>query len=91
MTIASLAFGFIISTLIGGLLHFWRGGGLGRLIYYVFMSWIGFWGGHIAGASFGLTFLSVGPLNLGMAILGDLILLLFAYWLGMLRPEPKTK
>jgi hypothetical protein len=91
MTIASLTFGFIISTLMGGLLHFWRGGGLGRLIYYVFMSWVGFWGGHIAGTAFGLTFLNVGPLNLGMAILGDLALLGFAYWLGMLRPEPKAK
>jgi hypothetical protein len=91
MTIAGLAFGIIISTLMGGLLHFWRGGGLGRLIYYVFMSWVGFWAGHILGGAFGLTFLSVGPLNLGMALLGDVALLGFAYWLGLLRTEPKVK
>jgi len=91
MTIASLAFGFIISTMLGALLHFWRGGGLGRLIYYILMSWIGFWAGHIAGSSFGLTFLNVGPLNLGMALLGNFLLLGIAYWLGMMRPEPKPK
>jgi hypothetical protein len=91
MTIASVAFGLIISTLIGALLHFWRGGSLGRLIYYVLISWIGFWDGHIAGASFGLTFLNVGPLNLGMAILGNLLVLGFGYWLGLIRTDQKAK
>jgi|BarGraNGADG00212_1021973.scaffolds.fasta_scaffold214694_1 hypothetical protein len=91
ITIASVAFGLIISTLIGALLHFWRGGGLGKLIYYILISWTGFWAGHIAGASLGFTFLNVGPLNLGMAILGNLVLLGFGYWLGLIRPDQKAK
>lgn len=91
MTIGSVILGLIVSTLIGALLHFWRGGSLGRLIYYILVSWAGFWIGHIAGASLGWSFLSVGPLNLGMALLGDVLALAFGYWLGMVRTEQKAR
>jgi len=91
MTIASVVFGLIISTLIGALLHFWRGGGLGKLLFYILTSWVGFWAGHIAGAVFGWTFLNVGPLNLGMALVGNLAALAFGYWLSLVRPEQKAR
>ncbi len=91
MTIASIIFGLIIATLAGALLHFWRGGSLGRLLYYIVVSWIGFWAGHIAGAALGWTFFSVGPLNLGSALLVDVIALAIGYWLGYMRPAPKTR
>jgi len=91
LTIASVLFGLIVSTLLGAVLHFWRGGSLGRLIYYVFVSWIGFWAGHFVGASLNWTFLNVGPLNLGMALLGNLLTLAFGYWLSLVRTEQKTR
>jgi hypothetical protein len=91
MNIVSIIFGLIVSTLLGALLHLWRGGGLGRLIYYIIISWIGFWVGHFAGASLNWTFLSVGPLNLGMAILGNLLVLGIGYWLSLVRTEQNTR
>jgi hypothetical protein len=91
MTIGSVLLGVIVSTLLGALLHLWRGGSLGRLIYYIFSSWIGFWIGHLVGVGLNWTFLNVGPLNLGMAILGDLVTLGIGYWLSLVRTEQKAR
>ncbi len=84
MTLPSLLLGLIISSLIGALFHLWRGGGPGRLLLYLLLAWIGFWGGHIVGAMRSWTFLSLGPLRLGMAAVGSLITLSFGYWLSLL-------
>ncbi len=91
MTIAGVVFGLVVATLLGSLLHLWRGGGFGRLVFYVLISWIGFWAGHIAGEALGWSFWKVGPLNLGMGILGSVIILAIGYWLGLVRTEQKAK
>jgi len=91
MTIAGVVFGLVVATLLGALLHLWRGGGLGRLVYYILISWFGFWAGHIAGVSLGWNFWNVGPLNLGMAILGNIVVLAIGYWLSLVRSEQKAK
>jgi hypothetical protein len=91
MTIGSVLLGVVVSTLLGALLHLWRGGSLGRLIFYIFASWVGFWIGHFIGASLNWTFFNVGPLNLGMAILGDFITLAIGYWLSLVRTEQKAR
>ncbi len=91
MTIPGIIFGLVVATLLGCLLHLWRGGGFGRLVYYILISWVGFWAGHIIGVSLGWNFWNVGPLNLGMAILGNVIILAVGYWLSLVRTEQKAK
>ncbi|MBC8332507.1 MAG: hypothetical protein H8E28_11045 [Anaerolineae bacterium] len=83
MTLPSLLIGILISSLIGSLFHLWRGGGAGRLLLYLLLAWIGFWGGHSVGAIQNWNFLSLGPLRLGMAAVGSLVTLSFGYWLSL--------
>ena len=85
MTIPSIIIGIVISSLYGVAFHLWRGGGLGRLILYVVLAWIGFWIGHIIGNSQGWTFVSLGPLRLGAATVGSIITLGFGYWLSLVE------
>ncbi len=87
MTFPSLVIGIILSSLYGAIFHLWKGGGLGRLILYLILSWIGFWVGHIVGGFWGNTFLNIGPLYFGMATLGSLVFLCVGYWLSMVKGE----
>jgi len=82
MTIPALLLGLLISTFLGVAFHLWRGGGLGHLIFFVIMGWIGFWVGQLIGEWLGFTFFSYGPLHLGTAIIACLLFLTIARWLG---------
>jgi hypothetical protein len=84
----ALLFGFIISTLIGVLFHVWRGGGLLRLIFYIFLAWTGFWMGHFIAEYLNFSFFKVGQLNLGLALVFSLIFLGIGYWLSLI-PQHK--
>lgn len=83
MTFPAIVFSFFLATMFGSLLHFWRGGGLGRLVLYLVSSWIGFLGGHFFAGWFDIEFLNVGTIHLGMGILGSLLLLALVYWLSL--------
>jgi hypothetical protein len=85
MTLPSFLIGIVISSLYGALFHLWRGGGLGRLVLYIILAWIGFWLGHFAGNALGWTFFSLGPLRLGMATVGAAITLGVGYWLSLVE------
>ena len=91
MTLPSLLFGILVSTLYGALFHFIRGGGAGRLSLYLLLSWSGFWAGHLLGRQLNWTFVSVGPLNLGMASFGSVIFIGIGYWLSLVKTERKSK
>ncbi len=94
ITLPAVILGIVISSLIGALFHLWRGGGPLRLLLYLVLSWVGFWLGHIAATQLGWTFWSVGPLHLGMAILGCIAVLGFGYWLSLIQgaaPQKPTK
>jgi len=82
MTLPSLLFGFLLSTLYGAFFHLLRGGGAGRFILYLFLGWAGFWIGQFLANQFDLTFGSLGPLNIGMATVVSLVFLVIGYWLG---------
>ena len=84
MTLPSFLIGIVISSLYGALFHLWRGGGFRRLILYIILAWIGFWIGHFAGNTLGWTFASLGPLRLGAASIGAVVMLLFGYWLSLI-------
>jgi hypothetical protein len=87
MTSAALFFGILVSTLMGAALHLIFGGGLGRLLIFVFMGWLGFWVGHFLGGSLGWTFWSVGPLRFGAALLGCVVFLFIAFWLSQTKDK----
>lgn len=82
MTFPALVFSFFMALLLGSLLHLWRGGSLVRLLLYLTLSLIGFFGGHFAATLLSIHFFRVGTINLGMGILGSLVLLGLGYWLS---------
>jgi hypothetical protein len=86
MTIPAFFFGFLVSTFLGAAFHLWKNGGLGRLILYLLLAWIGFWGGHLLGAHIGWTFFRIGPLNFGMALLGCAMFIGLGYWFSKVSP-----
>ncbi len=87
MTVPAVVFGFLVSTFLGAAFHLWRGGGLGRLLLYLVLAWVGFWLGHLAGEGLGITFGSIGPLRFGMAVIGGLATLGVGYWLSLIRED----
>lgn len=89
MTFPALVFGIILSTIYGTAFHFWKGGGLSRLILYVILSWLGFWIGHFVGSAIGWTFASAGPINAGMATLGSAVFLFVGEWLSRVEITSK--
>ena len=89
MNAPALIFGIILSTLYGALFHLWRGGGLGRLVLYLILGWIGFWAGQWLATKLNLMFLSVGELHLGMATICSFALLALGYWLSPVNKQQK--
>jgi hypothetical protein len=87
MTFPAIVFSFFLATMFGSLLHFWRGGGAGRLVLYLVSSWLGFFGGHFIAGALGIEFLDVGTIHLGMGILGSLLLLALIYWLSLVDQQ----
>lgn len=84
MTLQAIVFGFAIASLYGSLFHLIRGGGLGKLLLYLLFSWIGFWSGNYFADRSGWTFVTVGPLHLGLATLSSIAFLMIGAWLGKL-------
>ncbi|MBN1302949.1 MAG: hypothetical protein JXA13_00835 [Anaerolineales bacterium] len=85
MTIPALLLGFLVSTLLGVIFHLIVNGGIGRMALYILFSWIGFWIGHLTNWMFGWAFFVLGSLNLGMAVLGSIIIMLVGYWLSLVE------
>ena len=90
MTYPAIILGFVISSFIGALAHLWRGGNAGRFLVYIIASWAGFWIGHIVGARTDLTFLRLGQLNLGMALIGALLFVVLGHWLSLVEGGNET-
>ncbi len=91
MTLPSILLGTLIAMIIGCGFHFWRGGGLRWLIVFNLFSIMGFWIGHGVAMIFKINFLNLGPINLGSAIIGAVVLLFAGYWLSMASVEPSPK
>ena len=82
--------GFLISTFYGAAFHLWRGGGIGRLIFYLILAWCGFWVGQFLGSQLGLTLWSIGSLHLGIATLLSLLFLAVGYWLSLIDKDKRS-
>jgi len=82
MTFPAVVFSFFIATLLGSLLHLWRGGSLVHLLIFIVLSVIGFFVGHTLSNLLSIRFIIVGTINLGMGIFGSLAFLGLGYWLS---------
>lgn len=82
MTIPAIVFSFFMATLLGSLLHLWRGGSLVHLLIYLSLSVIGFFVGHHLANALSIRFIILGTINLGMGIFGSLAFLGLGYWLS---------
>jgi hypothetical protein len=87
MSIPTLFFGFILSTLYGALFHLWRGGNAGRLLFYLILAWVGFWFGQIIGNIFGWDFDLVGQLHIVFSTLVSFSFIGLGYWLSLVQVE----
>ena len=87
MTIPAIIFSFFVATLLGSALHLWRGGNLFKLVLYLVLSIIGFFGGHFLASILSIRFIEVGTIHLGMGILGSVVLLALGYWLSLVDTE----
>ncbi len=89
MTFPSFILGCLIASIFSCAFHFWKGGGLGKLILYNIFGWVGFWGGYLIGLSMGWKFIVLGPLNLGVSILFTIAALFTGYWLSLVKINNK--
>ena len=90
MTIPSLVLGLVIALLIGALFHLFLGGGLGRLFLYLIFSLIGSAAGQYVGSWRNWILFPIGALNLGMVIIGSLVVLIVGYWFSLVRVRPNN-
>lgn len=84
MTAPAFLFSFLLASFLGAVFHFWKGGGGGRLLLNLILSWIGFSLGSWMGTSWELNFLMIGPISGGFGTLGSLILLFLGNWIAQL-------
>ncbi len=91
MSFATIFLGLVIASIIGCAFHFWHGGGFKWLIFFNLLSWLGFWLGHFLGLLLDFRFIPLGPINLGPALLGSVVVLFLGFWLSMFNQQPKSQ
>jgi hypothetical protein len=87
MTLPSLLLGAAIASFFGALFHLIRGGGFGKLILYLLLSWLGFWAGHALAAHFEWNFDRLGGLHIGTACAFSVLFLLAGHWLSQVEVQ----
>ncbi len=93
MSFPAIFLGFVISTLIGAGFHALRGGGGGKFLLDLILSWLGFWLGQFLAGQLGIHFLSLGSLHLGVTIPFTLIFLFTGNWLSPVETpkQPRSR
>lgn len=89
MTLPAIILGSLIGLLLGGLLHLVVGGHFGRIVLYLIFGFFGFWIGQLVAMILGIELVSVGPLQLGIAIPVGIGLCAFGYWLSLVQVTKK--
>jgi hypothetical protein len=84
MTVPTLFYNFLLASLLGSAFHLWKGGGGGRLLFLLILSWIGFYLGHLAGTYWNIQILMIGPVQSGFGALGSILLLILGNWFTQL-------
>ena len=91
MTLPAILFGIVLSSVYGTAFHFYKNGGLNKLILFLVLAWVGFWTGHVIGEWTKWTFGSIGPLHAGMGTVGSVLLLFVGEWLSRVEITRDTK
>ena len=89
MTTPAILLGILLSILYGSVFHLFRGGGTGRLLLYIVLAMIGFWIGQLLANNFGLSFIKVGTLRLGLATISSWLFIGVGHWLSLVDIERK--
>jgi hypothetical protein len=87
ITLPTLILSLLLASLYAAIFHLFLGGGIGRLILFLFLGWMGFLAGQVLASYQGWTFDLLGPLHLGTASLGSFIFLIIGYWLSLIEVE----
>lgn len=77
----------LFALLIGFIFHFWKGGGILRLVFILIFSVVGFGIGQWVGFSLDSNILKIGWVYLGFGVLGSIVFSLLAIWLTNIRLE----
>ena len=85
MTLPSMFFGLLCAVLIGALFHVVVDGGLGKLLLYLLLSIAGFSAGAWIATSRGWALIPIGPLDVGAATIGSLVVLGVGHWLSKVQ------
>ena len=87
VNLPALLLGLILATLYGAVFHLVRGGNLGKLVFYIILSWFGFWTGNFIANQLDWDFLTLGTLNIGLATIFSWLFLIIGYWLSSVTPS----
>jgi hypothetical protein len=91
MTVPSVLLGLLIAMIPAFLWHFLSGGTMKRLLLLIILSWVGFWLGHLIALWRGWTFLKLGPIFLGTALIFSIIFVIGGSWLSSYSSENLQK
>ncbi len=86
MNISAYFFGWILATHFAALFHLWRNGGFGKLLFFLIISWAGFFLGHLAFHQFNIKFMTVGNVQIAGGIVGSLLFLFLGQWFSNIKP-----
>ena len=84
MTAPAFIYSFLVATFLGSAFHFLKGGGGGRFILLLILSWAGFFVGHLLGSVWEIRFLMIGPVSGGFGAIGSILFLLVGNWFSQL-------
>lgn len=87
MTVAAVFLGLLIALIPAFLWHFLSGGGFRRLLGLIVFSWVGFWIGHLVAFWRNWTFLKLGPIYLGVALIFSILFVIVGSWLTSYSSE----
>lgn len=89
MTIPAFLIGTLAAGALGALYHVIRGGSFSRMVLYLFVAVIFFWVGHTFANILNLTFASIGPVRVGLAVIVTIAGLILTEFLSAVEDIPE--
>lgn len=90
MTLPAILFGLALAWLVGAAYHTVRGGNGWRLLLFLSLSVAGFALGQFVGPVFGWVVFKFGVLDLGIGVIGSLLMIILGDWLSHVQPKQKS-
>lgn len=90
VTLPAALFGLVVALLIGALFHALRGGSGWRLLLYLGLSILGFALGQAAGIFFGWVLYKFGVLDIGLGVVGGILVLVIGDWLSRIESRKES-